>query len=728
MRNFKFRITGAYDASAGELFDGDKEDGIYCFGRVKGKMSPNKPARTSEFYTQVKEHPKCYLSQILNKISVSHEAVTGIKEDIINSLDKYNMKPPTGGIVERSRLEFYMNRAQLHRDFEPTFAQLEREFSGPKNDYNFHVTFNILAQNDISFAAERFQDLFEPDTDGIWMLKRDVYNHVILKVPKDSSPGYPYVAHGFSMNKDLLVNDPDDNDTLYGAVNDYLIMLITGELAKAIDSVKDLDHAEASRILYESGYVLPAMTFIKMEPTKKDKLARTIQGLCLISGLVTKIILGDYLFGLPDRWAEATHKVGLDFNTGEGKLKLAQHYASMHETVEYLNHVTGGDNFVVVTSDVQGYEWVARKMDALNFWRSLSECFLSISPFHAFLIEQLGNIDLFSTICIDSEGFVHALVHYILMSGKFVTHLQNSVTRAVQAIVYSGIEGDFEENMQMLCAELRKLSNKERSKGNAGLGLALNQRMFNTLCMTNGDDCANVQSRSTIRNDTITTIDFMKVTDVIVLQKNIIRFSSQMFVLTPEFWRFRSNPALSKFLVGDFVKRYPDSFMKAVLRVPEVAESQEATAGLMFHFAEHPGRVHLANLINEYNFKRGEGPVPTSEEARVLVKKVKLEDKSEQKDRFENFKAYTRKCYDSYEKDCEDAIVKPMNKIDWLKHSMEVKTIISTNDEEKKNAVGRLIQLFVTDKYKAAKAELCKTPEEVRRFVDIFDWVESQLE
>lgn len=322
-------------------------------------------------------------------------------------------------------------------------------------------------------------------------LRWDVFVNARSHLKDDSSPGFPF--------PECQTNDEVDDYELYDAVNQTLLRWRDYDWVLPSQS-SDETRDDYFYRLFILGLVPPSRMFVKGEPTKKGKVARLIFGVSIIMNVVGRILFADFLNYIKTTWDNATHKVGLDFQTEEGLLRLTHYFTAMLTRCQQ-------EGRVLVSDDIQGWEYQGRR------W--MHYCFHGIylrrceaTPFHRKMQTMYAAVEA-HTMVMDSDFYLHVLPFFIIQSGRILTHLQNSFERYALACM------DFE------------------CYGRAGGS-------------TNGDDCL---ASAPIGFD-VTTVASSRIgfvhTDV-SLQTSILNFCSQIF--------YRSS-------AGSPFTRFPDGLAK----------------------------------------------------------------------------------------------------------------------------------------------------------------------
>lgn len=268
-------------------------------------------------------------------------------------------------------------------------------------------------------------EIFLPDG----RLRVEVFMRAFARVDPKSTPGYPYMHISTNAQLDLV--------DLYRETNKLLSMWRTVD--KPTDTITAIN----------SGYAMPAHVFVKSEPTKMEKKARLIYGTSIIMNVIGRILFGDYLDSIVRMWDVAAHKVGLDFNTDDGLKRFLSFYRKLYKDTHGL----------LVSDDVQGWEYQSREWmhaifhEALRYHMDVQLMWLYEAYEHAEKMQAF----------VTSDGDINIPPFFIMLSGKILTHFENSMERAALALMDAYLAGNI---------TLDELKNSTL-----------------TLTSTNGDDC-----------------------------------------------------------------------------------------------------------------------------------------------------------------------------------------------------------------------------------------------
>jgi hypothetical protein len=360
-------------------------------------------------------------------------------------------------------------------------------------------------------------------------LNRKLFDKACCSLNMDSSPGYPFV---YIWRENSMV----DLDWLYILAEELLLKWMNIKL----DDFENLEALEA----FKMGLVFPAMSFVKGEPTAWMKIARLIYGVSLVTNVVGRMLMGEYLIHLPKTNKECQHKVGLDMYTQPGMEDLFKCYDKLHDLAEKMGKP-------VVSDDIQGWEYQTR----LFMSRTWNDCYIDrmrgeneLDGVHEHLLRCYQKANE-KTLIIDSDGNVHKLPIYITLSGKPTTHIENSDNRDALADAINGFD-------ELSAFELPSLAN--------------------------GDDCAEIDVHPNMYEE----FGFV-VTDRVHQTRNEFNFCSQKFLR-----------------LGGKIVRVPDGLAKSFFNAMLASDKYDALIGIFAHVQYHPGMrafvdaVTLAHKLN----------------------------------------------------------------------------------------------------------------------------------
>lgn len=464
--------------------------------------------------------------------------------------------PPTGGSVERGRLQFYVERAVGSRcvvggdgrlvDVEETIphhgSNVRQYIKAMRGLFDQRPAPRIIVYNDV-FDGESFN--------------RETFERAFTHINLDSSPGYPFVylwQNNGEVDKEFLFQ------TVFEVLKKWFFYGPEG-----INNMTPED-------LFLRGLAFPAMLFVKGEPTKVSKVARLICGMSLVMNLISCILMGDYLSQLPNTWHCASHKVGLDFNTQDGLKKL---FTYLYRIFDYAEQI----DLDVVSDDVQGWEWMVRGW-MRRAWHSVYFAkALGTGPVNLFgsVLEQLIRYYGWSLesaqkvmfhaelqlcfalvvekmLIVDSDGYIHKMPISMMHSGEKTTHIENSDERAALAIVALDIaETEYDRD----------------------------------LASTNGDDCIAISDDASV---SFYNLYGFNVTDRVVQTRERVGFCSQIMELKSD---------------GE-IRRYPDGMSKSLFNAVLKMHDHEALLGIYSHVREHPGFKAFRDFLQIANYFREE--------------------------------------------------------------------------------------------------------------------------
>lgn len=375
--------------------------------------------------------------------------------------------------------------------------------------------------------------------DSLGNLRLDVFNRAWTHINLKSTPGFPYFDCSTNREVDLL--------ELYEDVNRTLRLWIEEPFDE------DLNYLDpATRLKYFwSGHTHLAKVFIKGEPTQLSKVARNIYGASLIMNLISRILFGDYINSVKESWGVASHKVGIDFYSPLGLGKFTQFF-------DKLRHRKPG-NCDIVSDDIQGWEYQGRSWMHIA-WHEAYMDRAKATEFHRRLQRSYMIAELL-TMILDSDGIIHSLPFFIVLSGKSTTHLQNSDERAALARVDSG-----------LSVHLLEIAS------NINLWMQSDNSVTHS---TNGDDCFGIFPKG-CKFEFSTGLGFVH-TDVKIHSPLEVHFCSQIF--------FRNT------VYEDF-KRKPDGLAKLLYNMLS-ADSKDASVDVLLQFEHHEARAMVQELALE---------------------------------------------------------------------------------------------------------------------------------
>jgi hypothetical protein len=334
-----------------------------------------------------------------------------IQQGTVEKIDSLHL-PPKGYLVEQQRMDFYLDRAAQTR-LHPN-GHGKKPSSEDTSKY-IHAMKFLMSEVDtnIPTGGLRRRD-FGPEFEVPPLMRETIWS----QVNKSSSPGFPFTA--YPTNEDVGIS------LAFDAVEEQLRKWWLHKDIFNTEAFKHVDREERCRMLIRRGLTPPVSSFIKGEPTSKEKVARVIYGTSLVSNIISLMIYGTFLEGLKDTWYETDHKVGLDMYTEEGLSKFKDYLKSLFHD-EFTD-----EDCRIMSSDVQGWEYQVRDWMFKIRVRCYIEAVLEITSFYKWIINYAANVELYTCV-IDSAGYVHCLPFYITFSGKRDTHYGNSFDRAALA-------------------------------------------------------------------------------------------------------------------------------------------------------------------------------------------------------------------------------------------------------------------------------------------------------
>jgi hypothetical protein len=464
--------------------------------------------------------------------------------------------------VERDRLEYYFSRASLTRFHD--INMLNEKRASPHEQFLFKVAMRKVFTQCPNPKTFEETDVLTPEG----KLKPELFMKAMAHIKSSSSPGYPFLYY----NKNSDVNELE----VYEECNKLIDIWLNSPLIHHHTAV-GVQQMKVDAFL--SGYSLPAKIFVKGEPTKISKIARLVFGVALPMNVLGRIICGDYVDELHKHWADAAHKIGIDFNTESGLRKFRKFLTVLEDNKEI-----GED---LVSDDIQGWEYQVRMFMSITF----HEAYLSAAkatPFHIRLQKAYMMSELLSMV-IDSDGYIHNLPFYIMFSGKFLTHLENSYIRSSLADL------DAEHvKINLTSNDLNKLNTSlcviNDVSGDKSKELLLEVMKYVTTNfkiknMVNGDDCC-LLTKVPVEKFFSTRIGFVH-TDVKVQNFKEVDFCSQKFI-TFHYPFIRKIGEENKTLIMTGTKRVPEGvakcFYNAIAANDEYA-AMDSIANLVTHEA-----------------------------------------------------------------------------------------------------------------------------------------------
>lgn len=347
----------------------------------------------------------------------------------IEKLSKLHM-PPNGGVVERSRMKFYFDRAAVTRI--PAEALIPQSVKVAYRD----CMDRVFERRDGVLECMGIQP-GRIDLNSIWSgigtkmtLSYAVFERAFDELNEKSSPGYPFVYH-YRSNSEI------DKSVLYETVNEVLnkwLLYVFDWDRKRPDLMDDVQ-------LFLEGLSWPVMVFVKMEPTGESKIARLIYGVSVVMNIIGRIFFGNFLRELPYTVGKAQHEVGIDMETEAG-------LDNFDRGISRVFSMAMKKGLLVESSDVQGWEYMVREWMNKSWYSSLIKRRVhKCDEFSRRLIAMYCLMES-RALAIDSDGFVHKLRFSIMCSGRPTTHVANSDMRDALAdviLVLSDVSASLED-------------------------------------------------------------------------------------------------------------------------------------------------------------------------------------------------------------------------------------------------------------------------------------------
>jgi len=477
-------------------------------------------------------------------------------------------KPPSGARVEKNALRRYLSRVRTTRFEADLDVNLLKEKMPNKEQYqNYKDGMRRCFEQRPAPRTFVRSDIFDDSPHGGGRLRLDVFEKAYSHIKPDSSPGFPF-------HSTYSRNDEVPMDLLYAMV-ELLIQCLSGDDYNYEYTESDfLRHQKFH--LYGIGedsdegdhpgrdfFMWPAHVFVKGQPTKISKEARLIFGVSLVVQIVGRIIFGDYLKQVVETWDRANHKVGMDMYTEEGVAKIRACVERLFANVRAHESDPVYDGIRVYSDDIQGWEYNGRVW-MHSCWHHVYMEAAAATDFHRQLQTNYMKMEAQCFVML-SDGEILKLPHYIVLSGKITTHLQNSDERSALA----SMDAPF-----MLKPYFVRPSGK----------VCVVESDESIVNLTNGDDCITPLPRE--RPLESEKLGFVH-TDFVDQDLGKINFSSQVF------------------LFGSENRRIPDgiatTFFGAVMQ-----DDTESRMGKLANLVEHPAvenyhaLVTLCDLVPEW--------------------------------------------------------------------------------------------------------------------------------
>lgn len=474
--------------------------------RPGGPPKPGKPTCLREEFEKAEEAQQEEISEASLALEL---AVPGT----FQSIDAL-WYPPRGGAVEKDRQCFYYARAAKTR-----FDSSSRKEKMPtQHQYNlYEKALDAIFHRQGVPQLPNIQHIFDKVniTQGnkpYYVLRRSVFERVLSECKPNGMPGYPFVY----LESRVCDLHPDQ---LYNTLNDLLNKWIEYDFTEALA----LPEPARTLTMFRDGVLFPATAFVKSEPTKMDKIARNIFGVSVIMNMVSRILFGDFIARLTSSWGEVEHKIGIDFYTREGLERITNFHVKLFQNAANWNRD-------IVSDDVQGWEYMDREW-MHDLWHNMylkHACELVVDPdngsrwivgdhdprvaklYHAFRIcDKLAPIMF-------SDGTFTVKPFYICLSGRYLTHAQNSNSRAALGMMAAVGEVDFSDHL-----------------------------FADVICETNGDDFVGFEGDP----DVYGSLGFV-LTDRVKQTIDNVNFCSQRFVRDATGRTLRMPDGLAKLFVN----------------------------------------------------------------------------------------------------------------------------------------------------------------------------------
>lgn len=391
----------------------------------------------------------------------------------------------------------------------------------------YHCALRSIFSRRGDIYLPRFAQVFCKSGD-LYFVHRNVFDRILSECNPQGMPGYPFV---YLAQKTCDLNP----DHLYQQFNILMIRWMTYDF----DLLHGLSRVDAALTLFSNGISLPATVFIKQEPTSKSKIARNIYGVSILMNLAARLLFGDYLRELSRSWDKVEHKVGIDFYTDEGLARIDAFHKFMFANCGPVP---------VDSDDIQGYEFQGRSWTH-DLWH------------HCYMAHALGlplnrmcpstrtkNIDVriyrlynayrivekFAVVMF-SDGLVTVPPFHTILSGKYLTHIENSDTRAALGMTASPL----------------------------GLSHPVDTFVFDTVvCETNGDDYAGIRGNPAF----YLNLGYV-ITDRVPQTLDCVNFCSQKFVRRNDGTIIRIPDGLSKLFVNAITAVDHGSYVDVLMNV-----------------------------------------------------------------------------------------------------------------------------------------------------------------
>lgn len=485
--------------------------------------------------------------------------ICSYEEGLAESLFKLH-SPPKGGDVEADRFKFYVDRA-AHDNL---VSNLDEE-NCKKYMAAMRIIFAQRTSPEPSAPSDHYYFQTGAPGETLVYLDPEGFEDALYYIKKTGNPGLPFVGEG------IVENQHVDLDLLENLVLTMLILASIG-----------------STPCICCGSFYPPLTFVKSEPTKKDKVARIIYGVSLVYNVFCRLLFGEMLEMASYDYSETCHKVGMDFNTQEGLQRFFDAYHSMYDIAEIMG-------LKIKSNDIRGWEysvkpemnkiWHACRIEAAYVTHSndVTPRYTRDTMRYHLVVNRFCIAYESSRIVCHSNGKLSFSKNYVQWSGKPSTHLENSDQRAALAMVANGFMECYEliekprvvETPFGLCffSNIRQLEVVHR-------GIEYDELVYwgSPLAATNGDDCLEIYSEE---SDKWYKENGFTITDDRVMDYDVVYFCSQKLVY--------DNEEIQHYHV-------PDGIAKILYNL-FAATDPAAVNGILYHLRYHPARFSIHRLV-----------------------------------------------------------------------------------------------------------------------------------
>lgn len=313
--------------------------------------------------------------------------------------------PPRGSDVEYDRVKFYFKRA----------AATRRELPFSREHHLRMVSvYRSIMETCLTPSPLTSGMIFDQDGN----LKVPVFEAAHASLKPDSSPGYPFQS--FPENKDVPKGD------MYLELNSFMRQLADSRFPSYYVNPSDVSSGPIKLVLQKNGICLPACVHVKSEGTSKAKVARLIYATSCVVQMASRILYPNLSRDCVQTWHTSSHKVGMDMNSPSGLGKFKQYLDGFKAVCEQ-------QGLEIVADDIQGWEYV--------FQSFMEYTWIVANIVHnndSEAIEQM-KINLHyseaNALVALSDGELLQLPSFIMMSGRYFTHVLNSHARAALAVL-----------------------------------------------------------------------------------------------------------------------------------------------------------------------------------------------------------------------------------------------------------------------------------------------------